>query len=133
MGVDQARSHPRVQALLRLRECYKRRLKSRGGTIKGHRGTRLFDEYCKIKRAYISEFEFQKKALLREMKKKFREEQPVMDILNQIHGLDLQDNGSDADEASSLSTERMHVLDTLLTITPPMADQERSRRIAAIE
>ena len=67
------------------------------------------------------------------MKKKFREEQPVMDILNQIYRLDLQDNSSDADKASLLSTERMHVLDTLLTITPPIVDQERSRRITAIE
>jgi hypothetical protein len=133
LQVDQARSHPKVQALLRLRETYKQRIKSRGGTIKGHRGTRLFEQYCKIQRAYISEFEFQKKALLSEVKKKFRDEQPVVDILHQIHGLDLQDNDGDVDEASSLSSERLHVLDTLLTITPPAADKERSRRIAAIE
>jgi len=131
--VDQARRHPKVQALLRLRECYKQRIKSRGGTIKGHRGTRLFEQYCKIKRAYISEFEFQKKALLSEVKRKFREEQPVVDILHQIHGLDLQDNDDDATEPSSLSSERLQVLDALLTITPPAADKDRSRRIAAIE
>jgi hypothetical protein len=61
LQVDQARRHPKVQSLLRLRECYKQRLKSRGGTLKRHRGTRLFEEYRKIQRAYISEFEFQKK------------------------------------------------------------------------
>jgi hypothetical protein len=67
------------------------------------------------------------------VKKKFREEQPVLDILHQIHGLDLEDKDGDADLDSLLSTEQMHVLDTLLTITPPVADKERSRRIAAIE
>ena len=67
------------------------------------------------------------------MKKKFHEEQPVVDILHQIHGLDLGDDDGDGDDSSLLSTERKHVLDTLLTITPPVADKERSRRIAAIE
>jgi len=131
--VEQARCHPKVQALLRLRESYKQRIKSRGGTIKKYRGTRLFEQYCKIQRTYISEFEFQKKAFLNEVKKKFRDEQPVVDILHQIHGLDLQDRDDNADKAPLLSTERMQVLDTLLTITPPVAGEERSRRIAAIE
>jgi hypothetical protein len=131
--VDQARRHPKVQALLRLRECCKRRIKSRGGTIKGHQGTIMFELYCKVQRAYISEFEFQKKALLSEVKRKFWEERPVLDILHQMHGLDLQDNDSDADEALLLSTERVRVLDTLLTISPPTAGEDRSRRIAAID
>jgi hypothetical protein len=47
--------------------------------------------------------------------------------------LNLQDNDGDANEALSLSSERLHVLDMLLTITPPAADKERSRRIAAIK
>jgi len=51
--VEQARSHPKVQALLRLRESYKRRLKSGAGTIEQYKGTRLYEQYCKIKRAYI--------------------------------------------------------------------------------
>jgi hypothetical protein len=131
--VEQARCHPKVQALLRLRECYKRQLKSRAGTIERYKGTRLYEQYCKIKRAYISEFEFQKKALLSEVKKKFREEQPVVDIVHQIHGSDLQDGTEDIAALPSLSPGRTRVMDALVTITPPELNEERSRRIEAIE
>ena len=131
--MEQARCHPKVQALLRIRECYKRRLKSRAGTIEGCKGSRLYEEYCKIKRAYISEFEFQKKTLLGEVKKKFHEEQPVVDILHQIHGLDLQDAKGDVVDLSSLSFERTRVMNALITITPPEVNKERCRRIEAIE
>jgi hypothetical protein len=81
----------------------------------------------------MSELEFQKKALRSKVKRKFHEEQPVIDILHQLHGLDLQEIKGDVDDFSSLSTGRIRVLDALLTITPSTLDEGRRRRITAIE
>ena len=127
------RCHPRVQALLQLRERYKEQIKFRGGTIESYRGTKSYEQYCKIKRAYISEFEFQKKTLLGEIKRKFHEEQPVVDILQQIHGSDMQHVREDVAEVSFLSPERARVMDAVITITPPEPTKERARRTEAIE
>lgn len=81
----------------------------------------------------MSEFEFQKKALLSIVKRKFHEEQPVIDILHQLHGPDLQEVKGDVDDFSSLGTRRIRVLDALLIITPSTLDEGRRRRITAIE
>ena len=70
---EEVHRHPKVQSRLRKKMDLKARMKAHGRTIKSYEGTEIYGEYQKVKRAYKSEFEFQKDALLKEIQKKFKE------------------------------------------------------------
>lgn len=128
---EEAHRHPRVQSLLRKKMDLEDMMKGQVRTVKSYKGTRIYKEYQEATQAYEREFNFQKKALLKEIKKKFKKEQPVIDIQNQIHGIkeekDAALGGSDY-----LIPERAEVIDAFFTFVSSLPEEERKRRVRAI-
>ncbi|KAJ9646989.1 hypothetical protein H2199_001975 [Coniosporium tulheliwenetii] len=130
--VREAHRHLEVQNLFRIKEDLKTQIKSRGRTISSFQGTKIHDEYKKAQRAYLSEFEYQKKALLSEVKRRYRKEQPVTDIQRQIHGPQVQEEKDVGDERKHLLPERVRVIDALFTFATSSPEEERKHRVEAI-
>jgi Protein of unknown function (DUF3435) len=130
---EEAHRHPRVQSLLRKKINLKNIMKAQGRTVKSYKGTKIYREYQEATQAYENEFKFQKKALLKEIKRKFEKEQPVIDIQNQIHGMTIKEE-KDIDLVGSLDLipERLEVIDALLTFVTSLPEEERKRRVRAI-
>lgn len=130
---EEVHRHPRVQELLRMEMDLRAWIKAQGRTVKSYEGTDIYEEYQRTKRAYESEFEYQKKALLKEIKKKFEKEQPVIDIQNQIHRLAIKEEKDVAiDDLKDLIPERVHVIDALFNFATSSPEEERKRRVEAI-
>ncbi|KAJ9644078.1 hypothetical protein H2199_003946 [Coniosporium tulheliwenetii] len=130
--VQEAHRHPEVQNLFRIKDDLKTQIKARGRTISSLQGTKIHEEYKKAQRAYLSEFEYQKKALLSEVKRRYRKEQPVTDIQRQIHGAQVQEEKDIGGERKHLLPERVRVIDALFTFATSSPEEERKRRVEAI-
>ncbi|KAK3060831.1 hypothetical protein LTS18_007591, partial [Coniosporium uncinatum] len=130
---DQAQGHPNVQKLLQKKNELKDWMKRDGRTITSYEGTQLHDEYDKKKQAYEREYEFQKKAFLNELKKKFEKEQAVIDIQNQIHGLELKMNDLATDTDKVLLPKRLRAIDALFAFATSSPEEERSRRVRVVD
>ncbi|OCK73115.1 hypothetical protein K432DRAFT_430744 [Lepidopterella palustris CBS 459.81] len=130
---EEAHQHPRVQKLLRKKLDLKAWIKAQGRTVTSYQGTDVYEKYQRRKRDYESEFEFQKKAFLKEIKKKFEKEQPVIDVQNQIHGLTIKEEKDAAiNNPKHLIPERARVIDALFTFATSSLEEERKRRVKAI-
>jgi hypothetical protein len=132
---EEAQNNPMVQELFTKKTNLKRSLKSEGRTIKSYEGTAAFEEYNQLKRAYESELEFQRKTLLKDMRQRFDREQAIRDLQAQFNGEQVkeEDNDEDGEAPTLLPPERLAVLDALFTIHYPTPENERARRVAAIE
>ncbi len=86
-----------------------------------------------MSRVALLEFEFQKKALLKEIKRRFKKEQPVADVQNQIRGLQVKEE-KDAvlDGRKHLLPKRVRVIDALFTFATSSPEEERKCRVEAI-
>jgi len=122
-----------VQKLLQKKNELKDWMKRDGRTITSYEGTQLHDEYDKKKQAYEREYEFQKKAFLNELKKKFEKEQAVIDIQNQIHGLELKMNDLATDTDKVLLPKRLRAIDALFAFATSSPEEERSRRVRVVD
>lgn len=131
---EEAHRHPRVQSLLRKKMDLKAAMKAAGRTVKSYEGSRVYEKYQEATRAYESEFKFQKKMLLNEIKRKFEKEQPIIDIQNQIHGMTIKEEEKDAALVGpeGLIPERVEVVDALFTFATSSPEEERKRRVRAI-
>ena len=130
---EKAHSHEKVQELLAEKTKMKRSLKAEGRTIKSYEGTTAFDEYNQLKRAYESELQFQRKALLKEVLQMFDREQAILDLQAQFNAEQVKKEDDEDDKIPTLLPERLAVLDALFKIRFATAEDERARRVAAIE
>lgn len=131
---EEAQNQDKVQELLADKTKLKRSLKSEGRTIKSYEGTAVFNEYIQLKRAYESELQFQRKVLRKAVRKRFDREQAIRDLQAQFNGQTVKEEEDDKDdETPILLPERLAVLDSLFKIHHPSPQDERARRVAAIE
>ena len=130
---EEVQNHAKVQELLVKKINFKRRLKSNGRTIKSYEGTPSFDEYSQLKRAYESELELQRKILLKDVRQKFDREQAIIDLQAQFNGDQVKEEDNEDDPLPILVPERLAVLDALFKIRYHNPEDERARRVAAIE
>lgn len=134
-----AHAHPEVQSRLRKKMEVKAEIKAQGETIESCKGTPLYAKYQQSQRDYASQFKFQKGVLLRKIKEKYKREQPVLDIQNQMHGVTIMEQkDADLDVLDSSIAERVEAMNALLTITTSSSDEDRKpeeeieRRVRAI-
>ena len=73
--------HPEVKLLQRGKEGLKRRIRAKYGTISRARGTKWYIKYWEAYRQVQSKNKAVKKAMMAEIKAKYREQQPVADIV----------------------------------------------------
>lgn len=113
----------------------KRSLKLEGRIIKSYEGTVAFREYNQLKWAYKSELEFQRKTLLQDVRQRFDREQAILDLQAQFKEEQVKEEEEDDEDgkAPTLLPERLAVLDALFQIHYPTPEDERARRVAAIE
>ena len=90
--------HPEVKLLQRVKEGLKRRIRAKYGTISRARGTRSYMHYREAYRQVQSKKKAVNKAMLREIKAKYREEQPVADIVSQLGGPSTKNEHSEAEQ-----------------------------------
>nr|POE75084.1 hypothetical protein CFP56_78196 [Quercus suber] len=131
----QADRHPEVVLRRRVRDRMAQQARTHHTTITRSKGTSAHKAYRQAQCECLRTKRAVHKAALKQIKAKYREEQPVQDILCQLKAGVAKQLGqvSETEPQSTLSSERRRVLVALLTFasTEPMDDQ--SRRVEAIE
>ncbi|EGC45157.1 conserved hypothetical protein [Histoplasma capsulatum var. duboisii H88] len=121
---------PLIAALARRVERLRRRCNSARGTRK----YKVRDEkYGKALRELRSEKQQARVRLKREILKRYKEEQPLIDIERQLTGKLIGNEVKDVLERSNyMAPERLNLIDAILTLPPNSPDAELQRRITAI-
>ena len=127
--------HPEVVLTRRVRDRLAQRARGRHTTITSSKGTSAHEAYQQAQREYLRTKRVVHKAALKQIKVRYREEQPVEDILCQLNGSGTQQLGqvSKIEAQSTLSSERRRVLAALLTFAPSEPTDDQSRRAEAID
>ena len=95
------------------------------------KGTPIYNEYQKVYLAHRNMKRRQEKALLPEMKARYKKEQPVIDIQRQLKGL-LSVEPETATVEDHVFVERVRVIDALFTFATSSPEEESQRRVEAI-
>ena len=127
--------HPEVKLLLRVRKNLAKRIRDRHGAISRTKGMRVYEVYQQAFRAHLSKREAVRKALMAEIKARFRKQQPLKDIASQLAGPPLKQQeptepglGAQVD----LSAERRHAISVLFTFATSGPAEECKRCSKAI-
>lgn len=104
-------------------------------TITRSKGTSAHKAYQQAQCEYLRTKRAVHKAALKQIRARYREEQPVQDILFQLKARVGKQSGqvSETEPQSTLSSERRRVLVALLTFAPTEPTDDQSRRVEAIE
>ena len=94
-------------------------------------GTPIYHEYQKAYLAHRNMKWRQEKALLQEVKARYKKDQPVIDIQRQLKGL-LSVAPKTATVEDYVFIERVRAIDTLFTFTTSSPEEKRKRRMEAI-
>ena len=116
--------HPEVRLLRRIRDQKR--------SVVHKRGTPLYDQYQRAYRAYRNSRRRYEKALLMEVKEKYKKEQPVIDIQRQLKGLPVVEQKA-IQTARNVFMERVRAIDALFTFATSSTEGECQRRAAAID
>jgi hypothetical protein len=126
--------HPEVKLLQRVKEGLKRRIRAKHGTISRARGTKSYMKYQEAYRQVQSKKKAVKKAMMKEIKAKYREQQPVADIVSQLSGMSAKNEHSKAEQRPQdrLGVERLRAFTALFTFATHDQVEECARRSEAM-
>ena len=128
--------HPEVKLLLRVRKNLAKRIRDKHGAISRTKGTKVYEAYQHVHRAHRSKRKAVHKALMAEVKARYRKQQPLADIASQLAGPPekQQEHLKSGSEAQvGLSEERRGAISALFTFTTSEAAEECKWRSEAIE
>lgn len=130
----QIKKHPEVVLARRIRDRLARQARACHTTIKRSSGTREYTEYRHAQRNYLHTKRVVHNITLKQVQTRYREEQPIDDILWQLRGA-RQDTAqtTSAQAISPLSSERRRVLSALLAFAPSKHTGDQERRVEAID
>lgn len=95
------------------------------------KGTLLYNHYRQAYQAHRNLKRRLEKALLIEIKERYKKEQPVIDIQRQLKGLPVAEQ-ENLRAVDFVFVERVQAIDTLFTFATPCTEEEYQRRAAAI-
>ena len=126
--------HPKVKLLQRVKEGLKKRIRAKYGTISRARGTKSYMHYREAYRQVQSKKKAVNKAMLREIKAKYRQEQPVADIVSQLGGKSAKNDRSEAEQGPQerLGEEGIRAFTALFTFATHDQIEECARRSEAM-
>ena len=116
--------YPEVRLLQRIRDQKR--------SVAGGRGTLSYEQYQRAYWAYRNSRRRRKKAFLIEVKKRYKKEQPVIDIQRQLKGLPVAEQKA-MQTARYVFVERVRAIDALFTFVTSSSDKECQRRVTAID
>ena len=124
--------HPEVRLLRRRLKLLLQAFQDQKRSIASMKGTPLYHHYRQAYQAHRNLKRRLEKALLVEVKERYKKEQPVIDIQRQIKGLPVAGPAS-LRVAEYVFAERVQAINTLFTFTTSSTAEECQRRAAAID
>ncbi len=124
--------HPEVRLLHRRLKSLLQTFQDRKCSIASTRGTPLHDHYRQAYQAHRNLKRRHERALLIEVKKRYKKEQPVIDIQRQLKGFPVAEQES-LRVATYVFAERVQAIDALFTFALATTEEECQRRGAAIK
>ena len=116
--------HPEVRLLRRIRDQKR--------SVAGRKGTPSYDQYQRAYRAHRNSRRRREKALLVDVKERYKKEQPVIDIQRQLKGSPVAERKA-IKTAEFVFVERVRAIDALFTFATSSTEEESRRRAAAID
>ena len=123
--------HPEVSLLRRRLKSLLRVFQDRKCSIASTKGTPLYDHYRQAYKAHRNLRRRQEKALLIQVKERYKKEQPVIDIQRQLKGLLVVEQKA-LQAAEYVFLERIQAIDALFTFATSSIEEESRRRVTAI-
>ena len=123
--------HPEVRLLHQKQRKIWKLIKDNYGSIRSTKGLSVYYEYQKACRDYRNRKRRQEKALLEEVKARYKREQPVIDIQQQLKGVPLAIEKR-TKAKFYVFPERGRVIDALFTFATSSPDEECKARVNAI-
>jgi len=123
--------HPEVRLLRRRLKSLLQSFQSQKRSIASTKGTSLYNDYRQAYQAHRNSKRRHEKALLVEVKERYKKEQPVIDIQHQLKGLPVAEQ-KNLQAAEYVFAERVHAIETLFTFATSSTEEECQRRVAAI-
>ena len=122
--------HPEVRLLRRRLKLLLQTFQDQKRSIASAKGTSLYNHYRQAYQAHRNLRRRHEKALLTEVKERYKKEQPVIDIQHQLEGLPVAEQ-EDLQAAEYIFAERVQAIDALFTFATS-STEECQRRAAAI-
>ena len=95
-------------------------------------GARKDDRLQKAIKRFYNEKQRKRRELLKDIKERYKSEQPVKDSERQLSGMVVDEDTRDALVRAEMSTEQLGLIDAILTLPGKSPEQELQRRITAI-
>ncbi|KAK3669751.1 hypothetical protein LTR78_010379 [Recurvomyces mirabilis] len=127
--------HPEVILARRIRDRWAKHARAQYTTIARSKGTSAHEAYQHAQRAYMRAKRDARKAMVQQVNTRYREEQPVAEILWQLksRGTRPPERRCKREAEAVLSSERRRVLAALLTFTPSESADCHRQRSEAID
>ncbi|KAL8626100.1 hypothetical protein Q9189_008220 [Teloschistes chrysophthalmus] len=123
--------HPEVRLLRRRLKSLLQTFRDQKRSIASMKGTLLYSHYRQTYQALRSLRRRHEKALLTEVKERYKKEQPVIDIQRQLEGLPAAEQEA-LRAAEYVFVERVQAIDALFTFARSSMKEECQRRVTAI-
>jgi len=123
--------HPEVRLLRRRLKLLLQTFQEQKRSIASTKGTPLYDHYRQAYQAHRNLKRRHEKALLTEVKERYKKEQPVIDIQRQLKGLPVAEQER-RQAAEYVFVEQAQAIDALFTFATSSTQEECQRRAAAI-
>ncbi|KAI3016224.1 hypothetical protein CBS147347_10856 [Aspergillus niger] len=127
----EARANLLVRRRLKCWLKYKQKIQRKHGTLASAAGTPLYAEAMKQRTRYYTALQASRREMKEKKRSRFNEEQPVQDVIRQVHGLPLETYNVCDDVA--LSQERRKAIVILFRFAPTSEQDETNCRIAAVD
>ncbi|GAA92072.1 hypothetical protein AKAW_10186, partial [Aspergillus luchuensis IFO 4308] len=127
----EARANLSVRRRLKCWLKYKQKIQRKHGTLASAAGTPLYAEAMKQRTRYYTALQASRREMKEKKRSRFNEEQPVQDVIRQVHGLPLETYNVCDDVA--LSQERRKAIVILFRFAPTSEQDETNCRIAAVD
>ncbi|KAL8799611.1 MAG: hypothetical protein Q9182_005762 [Xanthomendoza sp. 2 TL-2023] len=124
--------HPEVRLLRRRLKSLLQTFRDQKRSIASIKGTLLYSHYRQTYQALRNLRRRHEKALLTEVKERYKKEQPVIDIQRQLKGLPVAEQEA-LRAAEYVFAERVQAIDALFTHARSSTEEECQRRVAAID
>ncbi len=125
--------HPEVKLLWRRKTSLKALIRDKLGTIESVKGTPIYEQYQSALHHHRNKRRWHQKALLKEVKVKYKREQPVIDIQRQLQGQSIKEEKTALKVQDYVRAERVRVIDSLFTFASSAPKEECKRRAKAID
>ena len=123
--------HPEVRLLRRRLKLLLQTFQEQKRSIARTKGSPLYDHYRQTYQAHRNSKRRHEKALLMEVRERYKKEQPVIDLQRQLKGLPVAEEEI-RQAADYVFAERVHAIDALFTSATSTTHEECQRRAAAI-